>query len=252
MGLRTSNTSLKKVSPLLFAALLGGCSDVTTKSNDRFSTSGELIALSGGNAGVANACMICHGTDGRGNGADAPRLAGLQFGYLFRQMESYAIGLRQHPHMESIAGKLSTRERHAVSKYYSDMPFEPGPMPLGPAPFMWVAGDPARGVQPCATCHGFRGEGIGSANPALGAQAPTYHLEQLKKWRRAERRNDPLNVMQIISRRLTFIELSVLADYAGSLPGGPPRPGSPAAFPEVHRSDPRNDASMLRPHEAVR
>ena len=239
------------VSPLLLGATLAACSAVDTASADRFTQTGELIALSGGHAGAANACITCHGLDGRGNGAGAPRLAGLEFGYLDRQMESYASGLRQHPQMQYIAGKLSARDRQAVSAYYAAMPFEPGPMPQVQPPVLWLAGDPTRDLQACAACHGPRGEGIGPANPALGAQPAAYHLEQLEKWRRSERRNDPMNVMQAISRRLTQAERAVLAAYAGALPGGPPRPGSPEAFPATRRADPRNGASGLRQHEAV-
>lgn len=239
------------VPALVLAAALGACSAVETVSADRFRATGEVIALSGGDAGAVNACLTCHGLDGLGNGAGAPRLAGLEFGYLNRQMESYAAGLRQHPQMQYIAGKLSAADRQAVSAYYAAMQFQPGAMPQGPAPALWVSGDPARGLQPCAMCHGLRGEGIGPANPALGAQPAAYHVEQLEKWRRSERRNDPMNVMQVISRRLTPAELSALAAYAGALPGGPPSPGSPESFPEVRRADPRNGVSAPRPHEAA-
>ncbi|TFI57055.1 c-type cytochrome [Sphingomonas parva] len=235
----------------LLAVMISGCSAVDTASADRFAQTGELIALSGGHAGAANACITCHGLEGRGNGAGVPRLAGLESGYLNRQMESYASGLRQHPQMQYVAGKLSARDRQAVSAYYAAMPFAPGPMPQAPPPQLWLIGDPARDLQPCAACHGLRGEGIGPANPALGAQPAAYHLEQLEKWRRSERRNDPMNVMQTISVRLTPAERAALAAYAGALPGGPPRPGSPEAFPAAHRVDPRNGASGLRPHEAV-
>jgi mono/diheme cytochrome c family protein len=74
----------RMVSQLVLAGSLAACSAVTTESNDRFSSSGELIAFSGGDAGADNACVTCHGLDGRGNGGDAPRLSGLQLGYLIR------------------------------------------------------------------------------------------------------------------------------------------------------------------------
>lgn len=232
-------------------AALAGCYAVERTSADRFVATGETIALSGGDAGAQNACFTCHGLDGRGNGAGAPRLAGMEFGYLDRQMEAYAAGLRRHPEMEHIAGKLSFAQRQAVSAYYAAMPFQPGPMPAAAAPALYVAGDPQRGLQACADCHGLRGEGLGPANPALGAQPAAYLAEQLDLWRRSERRGDPLNVMLTISRRLTRSEISALAAYAGALPGGPPHPESPEAFPAARRGDPRNDVSGLRPHEAV-
>ncbi len=227
------------------------CSAVEQTSADRFTASGELVAHSGGEAGAANACFTCHGLDGRGNGAGAPRLAGLGSGYMQRQLEAYASGLRQHPEMGWIAGRLSWRDRQIVSAYYAAMPFTPGTMSEIPAPALYVRGDPGRGLQACADCHGLRGEGIGPANPALGAQPPAYLAEQLDKWVRSERRNDPLNIMQAISRQLRPDERAALAAYAGALPGGPPHPGSPAAFPAGRRGDPRNDASRPRAHEAA-
>lgn len=232
-------------------AMLGGCSAVVPTSAERFTGSGEVIALSGGHAGAANACFTCHGLDGRGNGAGAPRLAGLEFGYLDRQLEAYASGLRQHPEMRHIARHLSARDRLAVSAYYAAMPFQPGEMPAVPPPRLYVTGDPARGLAACAACHGLRGEGLGPANPALGAQPAAYHATQLEDWARSRRRSDPLNVMLRISQQLTPAERAALATYAGALPGGPPNPESPAAYPAARRADPRNGASALRPHEAV-
>lgn len=229
----------------------GACAEVEATSAERFTDNGHVIAMSGGNAGAPNACFTCHGLDGRGNGAGAPRLAGMEFGYLDRQLESYATGRRQHPQMDYIAKHLSATDRQAVSAYYAAIPFEPGAMPPVPPPSLYVSGDPQRGLPACAACHGLRGEGLGPANPALGAQPAAYLAAQLEAWRRSERRNDPLNVMLSISQRLTPAELSALSEYAGALPGGPPRPEFPAAYPAERRADPRSGASEQRAHEAV-
>jgi len=230
---------------------LGACSAVEGTSAEPFTASGQVIALSGGDAGASNACFTCHGLDGRGNGAGAPRLAGMELGYLDRQLEAYATGRRSHPEMNHIAKRLSHRDRQEVSAYYAAMPFTPGDMPAVPPPRLYVAGDPARGLQACAACHGLRGQGLGPANPALGAQPAAYLADQLEKWRRGKRRSDPLDIMLKISRQLTPAEASALAAYAGALPGGPPSPESPAAFPAERRGDPRNGASAQRPHEAA-
>ena len=235
----------------LLGALAGGCSAVERTSADRFTVTGELIALGGGDAGAQHACFTCHGLDGHGDGAGAPRLAGLDAGYLQRQLDDYASGRRRHPEMGYIAARLKSPERQRVSAYYARLAFAPGPGPARPAPRLYVAGDPARGLPACAACHGLRGEGSGPANPALGAQPAAYLAAQLEAWRRSARRNDPDNVMLHISRQLTPAESGALAAYAGALPGGPEHPGSPAAFPAIRRADPRNGASVLRPHEAA-
>lgn len=213
---------------------------------DRFTRSGELVALSGGDAGGANACFTCHGLDGRGDGAGSPRLAGLNLGYLGRQLDDYASGRRQHPQMQAIAKRLSEGDRQAVADYYATMPFEAAGSISQPVPILYSQGDPSRKLWSCAQCHGANGEGVGPANPPLGGQPAAYLAEQLYKWKRGERRGDPANMMLAISRRLTDEEVRDLARYASALAGAPPRPPVPAASPSERRADPKNDASTPR------
>ena len=236
---------------LLVASLLAGCGAADRASADRFREGGRLIALSGGDAGAAGACFTCHGLDGRGNGAGAPRLAGMGLGYLDRQLDDYATGLRRHPEMEAFARRLPPRDRQAVSAFYAALPVAPGAMPATPAPSLYTSGDPARGLAACADCHGLRGEGVGDGNPPIGAQPAAYLAAQMHAWRSSARRNDAENVMLLISRRLDAEEIETLAAYAASLPAGPPSPGSPEASPAARRADPRNGASAQRPHEAA-
>src|SRR3546814_7902001 len=98
--------------------------------------------LSVGDAGAAYACFTCHGLDGRGDGAGAPRLAGLGLGYLNRQLEDYATGRRRHPEMELIAKRLSPDHRQAVSAHYASLSYAPqGTTTRTPAPRLYVDGD---------------------------------------------------------------------------------------------------------------
>lgn len=236
---------------VVLALATGGCGDVVPTSARRFTATGEIIALSGGDAGATYACIACHGIDGSGNGAGAPRLAGLDAGYMQRQLAAYADGRRHHALMAHIAQRLSAADQLAVSAHYAAMPAATGgkaPAQMHP---LWVSGDPARGLQPCALCHGMDGEGGGPANPPLAGQPAAYLAEQLDAWAISARRSDPLNVMQQISVRLTPGERAALARYAASLPGGPLHRGYPATFPAEHRADPRNDASVRRSHEAA-
>jgi cytochrome c553 len=205
---------------LLAASLLaGGCNAPGRAASDPFTATGELIALSGGDSGGRNACFTCHGLDGVGNGAGAPRLAGLEMGYIQRQLEGYASGLRRHPEMEYIARQLSANERRMVAAHYAGLPSRGSARPAPPvdAP-LYLQGDPARGLEPCAVCHGRAGEGIGRGNPALAGQPAPYLEAQLHAWRLGKRRNDPGNLMQAISRRLTPDEIRSLAAHAAALP----------------------------------
>lgn len=232
---------------------LAACGQVTRESADRFTTTGEMIAVSGGDAGAANACITCHGVDGLGNGAGAPRLAGLDRGYMAAQLIAYANGQREHPEMAYVAGKLTPAQQEAVSAYYAALPFVPGPSSGLPtddrAAALYHRGDARRGLASCASCHGASGEGVGSGNPPLGGQPAAYLAEQLSQWRASKRRNDPANVMLRIAQALTPAESAALAAYAGALPGGPRHPELPAASRAAHRDDPRNGVSAPPPHE---
>ena len=237
----------------LVALFCSSCSAVETTSADRFTRSGELIALSGGDAGAINACFTCHGLDGAGDGAGTPRLAGLDAGYLAAQLDAYADGRRRNPEMHAIAKRLSFRERVAVSGFYASMPYENRAVAwTREPPKLYRHGDPRRGLQACADCHGVQGQGVGMGNPPLAGQPAPYLTEQIEQWRLGERRSDPGNIMQHISRRLTPAEAAVLADYAHTLGGDPRRPALPATFRAGHRADSRSDVSAPRPHEAAR
>lgn len=223
--------------------LLASCGTAETTSLDRFAENGRVIALSGAEAGAANACFTCHGLDGRGNGAGSPRLAGLDAGYLERQLEAYADGRRYHEQMHWISENLGAEERKAVSQFYAALPFEANRSMPKERLRLYHEGDPARGLIACAACHGDRGAGLGAANPPLAGQPAAYQAEQLDLWRKGKRRNDPSNVMLRISQLLTPSEKQSLALYASRLPGGHPNPESRAAFPSERRDDPKNDAS---------
>lgn len=220
---------------LLALLLTAGCAP--DRGRDPFTASGEVIALSGGDGGPSQACFTCHGMSGQGDGHSTPRLAGLPAGYLQRQLIDYADGRRADKVMAPIAKDLDADDRRAVSDYYASLPTPPKLTPAttpmaagGGAAALYHQGDPDRDLPACASCHGAAGEGIGPANPPLAAQPPAYLAEQMRRWRTSERRNDPLNVMLAISRRLTSREVEALAQYASALgPAPAPATLSPAA-----------------------
>lgn len=229
--------------------ILAGCD--TQPPVNAFRATGETIAFSGGDGGVSAACFTCHGLKGEGDGRAAPRLAGLDAGYLHRQLDDYASGRREHATMRAIALRLDGSDRAKVSAYYAGLT---APVKLasvsadnGNAARLYWSGDPTRGLQPCASCHGVNGEGNGPGNPALAGQPVDYLEAQLIAWRQGLRHNDPLGEMLAISRRLAPDEVRAVAAHAAGLPGEHPRP-TPAASREVRRGDPRNDASMPPRH----
>jgi cytochrome c553 len=201
-------------------ALTTACTDRKTPSEDPWSRSGELIAMSGGQAGARYACATCHGVRGEGNGFDAPRIAGLPAGYLQKQMEDYAAGLRPHEVMRDVARFLDSHERVRVANHYAALP----PQALPAATQEAIAPQtPALYARACQQCHGA--EGVGSANgPPLNAQPAFYLIQQLQDWQLSKRRNDGNHVMLEVAQQLDAGQVRQLGLYLAQIP---PRPATP-------------------------
>lgn len=203
------------------ALLLSACDTPLAAEPDPFTATGELIALSGGRGGAVNACVTCHGIAGEGDGAGAPRLAGLDQGYLLKQLRDYADGRRRHEVMGEVARHLDDQDMIRVSAWYAGLPPATATPPGSPAPAqgrrLHEEGDPGRRLPACGVCHGADGQGA-PGGPALAGQPAAYLESQLRLWRTSERRNDPRNVMLEISRALTEAEVSDVSAYYASLP----------------------------------
>jgi cytochrome c553 len=177
--------------------------------------SGELIAFGGGPNGARDACFSCHGLNGQGDDL-IPRLAGVQSGYIVKQLNDYAAARRADAIMIPIAARLSDRDMRAVAAYYASL--APPPRTLATPPAIYLDGDPARSIAACARCHGERGQGQGSANPAIAGQPAEYTAEQLRRWRASVRRNDARDVMGRAARQLTDTEIDAVAAYLEGAP----------------------------------
>ena len=199
---------------LCVCVLATACTDRMSPSDDRWGRGGELIAMSGGEGGARYACVTCHGARGEGNGFDAPRLAGLPAGYLQKQMEDYAAGLRAHEVMRDAARFLDSHERVRVANFYAALP----PRALSPATDEPVAtATPALYASTCQACHGV--EGIGSENgPPLNAQPAFYLTQQLQDWQVSKRRNDGNHVMLKVAQQLKPDEVRQLSLYLAQIP----------------------------------
>jgi len=184
--------------------------------------------MSGGAGGAANACFSCHGLDGAGDGVSTPRLAGLEAGYLLKQMEDYASGVRPDSVMTPVSKALDDKARQAVAAYYAGLAPPVGRVDPIAVPALWSQGDAQRGLQPCAACHGAAGEGVGAGQPALAGQPSAYLVDQLERWRHAKRRNDARSAMTEIARGLTPEEVAAISAWLERQPASP-RPATDAA-----------------------
>lgn len=232
--------------PIVIAPAFPACIE-PAPVEDHFEVTGELIALSGGDAGASGACIACHGLQGEGDGYLVPRLAGLDPGYFVRQMALFAEGQRRHPQMAWIAGQIDWPARQKLARYYADLSIPDGVPPL-PAPTdcavegLYHHGDPSRGLPSCASCHGEAGEGVGRGNPPLAAQPADYLAEQLNAWATGRRYGDPDGMMTKISHKLSVAERTRLATYASSMSGVLAYRQPRAICPPARRLDPRNGA----------
>lgn len=227
-------------------ALPTGCTDTAPVAGP-FEQSGELIALSGGDAGAANACIACHGLNGEGDGHLSPRLAGLNPGYIVRQLELYEAGQRRHEAMEAIASQLSWDARLAVANYYAGLEVPPtteaSVQDCTPAARRLVfSGDLSRNLPACTACHGDDLAGAGAGGPPLAWQTTAYNASQLRAWRNGRRYGDPQGAMGEVSRLLHERELLAVAACVAAPPGGTVRREPPAASLPEPRPDPRSGA----------
>lgn len=203
----------------MFAALLAAaCTDRVQPSDDRWSRGGELIAMSGGEAGARYACVSCHGARGEGNGFDAPRLAGLPAGYLQKQMEDYAAGLRPHAVMRDVARFLDSHERVLVANHYAALPVPAASAAAAPVAL------PALYATACQQCHGVAAAGT-PLGPPLAGQPAAYLAQQLQDWQVAKRRNDGHHEMLSVAQQLSAAQVEELSRHLAQTP---PRPAGPA------------------------
>lgn len=212
----------------MLLALASACTPASNRTGEAFTSNGQVIALSGGEGGAANACFTCHGLDGMGDGVSVPRLAGLDAGHLQKQLADYAAETRRDKVMGPIARWLDDDDQLAVARWYAGLPVAAAQRPAGPAPPIWMNGAPERDVAACASCHGADGLGVGRGNPAVAGQPAAYTVDQLRRWKRAERRNDPRGVMALAAAGLSEAEMQSIAAWLERAPISPP-PSSGAA-----------------------
>jgi cytochrome c553 len=231
--------------------LVAACAEPETRSTAAFSADGQVIAMSGGDGGPSNACFSCHGLDGMGDGVSTPRLAGLDAGYLQKQLEDYAARLRDDPRMYEAARWLDDDDRRAVAAWYADLPTPPRSGSAGPAPAVWFEPRPEAGGVACAACHGERGQGVGAGNPAVAGQPAAYVVDQLQRWQAGKRRNDPRGVMSGAVAGLTDSEIRAIAAWLERAPTAP-APASAAATASASAAAAARPAASRGPHRPDR
>jgi len=196
-------------------------------------TSGTLARIAAGNAErgalVVVNCVACHGQKGLSESGLFPTLAGLEAAVIYKQLDDFRSGKRSWGAMNAIATALTEQAWADVGAYFASQANGHAPIlgePFGgghtlreadPAIRLVFAGDPARGIAPCAACHGPSASKLGA--PSLQGQRPEYIASQLAAFAEGVRVNDINQQMRSIASQLTPAEIRAVAALYGSRGG---------------------------------
>jgi cytochrome c553 len=173
-------------------------------------------------AALAATCNNCHGVTGVSADAAFPNLAGQSVTALYKQLEDFRSGKRNPVVMGVYVDPLSQQNVLNLATHFASLrnPFAgtaDTPGSVDPAARrLTEAGDPMRGIAPCAACHGPLGLTPGA--PGLRGQQRAYLEEQMQAFKAGRRRNDISEQMRSVTRQLTDGEISGIAAYYSSFP----------------------------------
>lgn len=174
-----------------------------------------------------NACTDCHGKGGAEPDRDKhPTLAGQVAAYTYKQLRDYKDGKRENRRMQEAVERLTDEQLAALAAWYAKQPIpkvevnEDETVSSETLKLVFV-GDKSRLIQPCASCHGTRGEGAIIDVPAIAGQNVKYFVNTMKDYASEKRANDVYSRMRIIAKALTREEIDELAVYYARLGGQP-------------------------------
>lgn len=194
-------------------------------------TYGELAARPAGDPEAGQqrfaACVACHGPRGEGQLAtNAPRLAGLDAGYLRRQLHNFRVGARG-AHEADVYGQqmrpfaMTLEDPQAVE----DLVAHIQTLPVDPSR-PTIVGDTERGAmlyRSCASCHGAEGQGGSTFKaPRLAGMNDWYLVRQLTNFREGIRGRHPRDDYgnQMVDMAQILVDDTAVRDvvaYIGSL-----------------------------------
>lgn len=171
--------------------------------------------------GIAD-CARCHGSDGLGRESGAfPKLAGQSEEYLYRSLQSYAVGQRNSGIMQPIADGLSEAQQRALASQFAAMPpggaaaddLDPDLVELGRK--LADPGAPQGGVPSCASCHDS--PQASPAYPRLAGQPAWYLEQQLYLFREGTRGGTAYaDIMRSVAAGLSDEQIAAAAAYYAS------------------------------------
>jgi cytochrome c553 len=121
--------------------------------------------------------------------------------------------------MQPFASALSEDEIKAVAGYYARLPLpktasgSKDSAQLAQGEHLATKGKWSVGVPACFQCHGDQGRGIAPNFPAISGQPASYIRKQLEFWRKGERSNDAVGLMQAVVADLDDTEITAVSRY---------------------------------------
>lgn len=206
-------------------------------------TAGAAPSFEDSIAQRAQACVLCHGKEGRA-AADGyyPRLAGKPQGYLYKQLLNFRDGRRHYGLMSDLVDPLSDAYLNELAGYFAhlQLPY-PAPQPptlpaaeLERGRQLVLRGDAARKLPACVQCHGEQLTGVQPFIPGLLSLPRDYLNGQLGAWRSGQRRAVAPDCMAHIAKQLKAEEINAISQWLAAQPlpaGAKPATALPAPLP---------------------
>lgn len=186
----------------------------------------DLFVKGDAAAGATKAavCGACHGPTGNSSAPIYPKLAGQSSKYIYEQLLAYKSGKRPNPIMAGQVANLSDQDMKDLAAHYASLKLTPGVAnkdSLAIGNKLYRAGDAARGIPACASCHGPKGAGQPSVGyPRIGGQNAEYTLTTLQTLRGIPTESLPegnVKMMATIAGKLSDKEIAALASYLNGL-----------------------------------
>jgi cytochrome c553 len=230
--MRFHNRTLRRVPAMLVAAAVMAVSAASYADSGQVTVdvaAGKKIFLNGKDD--VSPCQSCHGPKALGiDDQQTPRLAGIGYAYMVKQLTNFANDDRINVIMNVMAKGLSEEDRRNIAAYVNTLPAETEPSDFAALKAAGTqVGEPYRGqilvrygvrgkAPACQSCHGYNGRGSDPVYPAIGQQKYVYLVNQLKNWRDGSRANDPLGQMRAVAKNLSDQDIYDAASFLAKAP----------------------------------
>jgi cytochrome c553 len=156
----------------------------------------------------AQACAVCHGTNGVPiDPKTIPIIWGQQPYYILKQLMNYRNGMRTHPLMTPLARSLQEADLRPMAAYFAAKTWPAHAPAAAPAP-------PPDRITMCVPCHQQKFEG-GVSWPRLAGLSYEYLAAAMRSFAKDERTNN--EDMPKIMKMFTDSEIDAIARYLASL-----------------------------------